>query len=739
MPKLVSIDSPGVQAQIEFLMREFDAVNLWLQENQEECSDDLIARFKKKIKLGVKMAVALGLEDVSQGIRKRVDKNFVREVVDRGITEELAKGLSVGVPKHLFDKLYKSYTSLVTNLGTMDRSAGNYTQSFREHLSRTTIHPDSNQFVSEKACSQDGQPNPWSDDGGTRGLRRAPSEDREASSVLNEDHNEGPFDRCCVCGTLDSEEEPIMTECCSQFVGSLCFEEALQQTGKCCLCHQTQSDSGSPRLPTQSLQDMDYKFHFVESQSQAGISQNDRSATCIADPSETGVASPSRDGSSPLSAPAHSAELMNDTKKWSEWTRPAPEACKPEDKPVKGKGPLSNFSTEPSQKSRGHSAYGKVERLEPVESIPESSDTTYIVRLFDQAVISYLKGLSLDELLLTVEEALGKHYLSTVHETTLFAISLLESGDVQIMSKINQGQVPDMNYGAASSTETFETFMRSRLGAYTVLMHNVDIETMRLSDDFQRMRAIEELVCSNASFIKSLSRPDDVRLIRWTMKGKNLHKAKKGSVTMSLATAAQANEVIARGLMWKGELRYCVKQGPKRKLLQCDGCQDFGHITEDCSSPPRCQGCAGDHQTKACPHSLTDNPKKLKCALCGGRHQAREYSCTVRRGEEERLALENRFYPADAEKGPGASETIGTKSSPPPSENKMTLPMTLPSQSSKNDMYPPVGNDTTVVGQNSPFAAFDTQIIVQQPDGSKYVIPARRIESPIRAPSGSMA
>ena len=141
-------------------------------------------------------------------------------------------------------------------------------------------------------------------------------------------------------------------------------------------------------------------------------------------------------------------------------------------------------------------------------------------------------------------------------------------------------------------------------------MHKLEIESMKLPNNLQRIRAIEQLMGGNASAMQYLSRPDDVQFIRWITKEKNVHKVKIGSITTGLATAAQANEVISRGLLWKGE-RYCVKQGPYRKLIQCESCQDFGHTAEDCSSAPRFQACAGGHQTNDCPLGLTANSKSL--------------------------------------------------------------------------------------------------------------------------------
>ena len=69
------------------------------------------------------------------------------------------------------------------------------------------------------------------------------------------------------------------------------------------------------------------------------------------------------------------------------------------------------------------------------------------------------------------------------------------------------------------------------------------------------------------------------------------------------------------------------------------------------------------------------------------------------------------------------------KSSPPP---QTTL---LATHCSNNDLHPEIGVGIPVVERRSSFAALDTQPVLQQPDGSKYVIPARRIELCITAPS----
>lgn len=70
-------------------------------------------------------------------------------------------------------------------------------------------------------------------------------------------------DRCCMCLTAASTEELMMTPCCPKAVGSICFEEGLQEDGKCCLCQMHPYKSNLP--PSQEPLDdtSDYKVRFI--------------------------------------------------------------------------------------------------------------------------------------------------------------------------------------------------------------------------------------------------------------------------------------------------------------------------------------------------------------------------------------------------------------------------------------------------------------------------------------------
>ena len=70
-------------------------------------------------------------------------------------------------------------------------------------------------------------------------------------------------DRCCMCLTVASDEELMTTPCCLRAVGSICFEEGLQDNGTCCLCkeHPYNSNLQSSGEPSDGA--TDYKVHFV--------------------------------------------------------------------------------------------------------------------------------------------------------------------------------------------------------------------------------------------------------------------------------------------------------------------------------------------------------------------------------------------------------------------------------------------------------------------------------------------
>lgn len=513
----------GVGEHASSLMKEFEVVNMWLKEDHEKFSNSSTKRFRKNLALGVKQGVDRGLEDVSQGIRKEVDEEYVQELVDREITKGLLKGFPKGVPTILFNQLYESYKDLTTKMAAKDGPAGCYNprihQRLPKRLPRARTSPYSNRNVSEKPFRHDGEDALRSDDRETRGWRKEPCDNPEASSELSEDQSEEAFDKCCVCGTPAIDEEVIITTCCSKFVGALCFNDALDDTDRCCLCHQTQTHFETQNPNVYSEGDSDYKVHFVEDQNSTENKLNEMD-TGIADLSETLIACPSGEESPPSLTSRPSAKPANALRATNQWAAQTLEPCKRQDNSAEGKGILSKLSIESSQESRETFTHGGVQRLDPLENGLDNSFTIkeYVLRLFDQAVISYLKDQSWRELLATVYEALEERFAPIVQTTNFFQVLLLESGDIQIRSGIDERRALNLEDDTASWVETLENAVRARLEIYTVVLRNLEIETMDLSDEVQKTRVIEELVGYNASAMQSLSRPDDVRFIRWSKK-----------------------------------------------------------------------------------------------------------------------------------------------------------------------------------------------------------------------------
>jgi len=64
----------------------------------------------------------------------------------------------------------------------------------------------------------------------------------------------------------------------------------------------------------------------------------------------------------------------------------------------------------------------------------------------------------------------------------------------------------------------------------------------------------------------------------------------------------------------------------RRKIIQCQNCQKYGHSKSYCSHPPRCVRCAEFHTSLSCTKFIDQPPT---CALCAGSHPANYRGCTV--------------------------------------------------------------------------------------------------------------
>ncbi|OQE66353.1 hypothetical protein PENNAL_c0189G07170, partial [Penicillium nalgiovense] len=110
-----------------------------------------------------------------------------------------------------------------------------------------------------------------------------------------------------------------------------------------------------------------------------------------------------------------------------------------------------------------------------------------------------------------------------------------------------------------------------------------------------------------------------------------------------------ANQAILRGLAIYGRNHDCQLSDGSHRLQQCYRCQMYGHIARNCKRDIHCAYCAGDHDSKECPHA--HDRRKAKCAECA-KHKRPDFShfafdrgCPIRGEELAKIQLNRRQGP----------------------------------------------------------------------------------------------
>lgn len=78
---------------------------------------------------------------------------------------------------------------------------------------------------------------------------------------------------------------------------------------------------------------------------------------------------------------------------------------------------------------------------------------------------------------------------------------------------------------------------------------------------------------------------------------------------------------------------------PKRTIIQCANCQDYGHSKNYCHRKSRCVKCDGFHLTSKCTKNPTAPPI---CTNCKGQHTANYRGCPVHIGLQNASQRENK-------------------------------------------------------------------------------------------------
>ena len=78
---------------------------------------------------------------------------------------------------------------------------------------------------------------------------------------------------------------------------------------------------------------------------------------------------------------------------------------------------------------------------------------------------------------------------------------------------------------------------------------------------------------------------------------------------------------------------------PKRRVIKCNFCQKFGHISRRCwnQDKPVCAKCGNNHETKDC----TVDEQDYKCVHCSGNHIAGSFACEKVKEKMEQIESRN--------------------------------------------------------------------------------------------------
>lgn len=80
---------------------------------------------------------------------------------------------------------------------------------------------------------------------------------------------------------------------------------------------------------------------------------------------------------------------------------------------------------------------------------------------------------------------------------------------------------------------------------------------------------------------------------------------------------------------------------PRRTVIQCIRCQEYGHSKNYCNRAPRCVKCEGKHSTVDCTKPTASPPT---CVNCSGSHTANYKGCPVHKQLQQATGLTRTLY-----------------------------------------------------------------------------------------------
>lgn len=150
---------------------------------------------------------------------------------------------------------------------------------------------------------------------------------------------------------------------------------------------------------------------------------------------------------------------------------------------------------------------------------------------------------------------------------------------------------------------------------YQVLVHDIPF-----SFESENPEHVKDLQKANQLYLQGAK----IQRAAWLKKNKRLGKT-SGSMIVWFELAESADRAIQKGIIRKYELKATEIFKSGFRILQCFGCQKYGHIAKTCMATAKCRNCVGEHNTRNYP-----GKQEIRCSNYSRKHKAWDPACLIR-------------------------------------------------------------------------------------------------------------
>ncbi|KAJ5365246.1 hypothetical protein N7517_008132 [Penicillium concentricum] len=147
-----------------------------------------------------------------------------------------------------------------------------------------------------------------------------------------------------------------------------------------------------------------------------------------------------------------------------------------------------------------------------------------------------------------------------------------------------------------------------RRQTYAVVVHGVTCRFSPSATVERRQLKVES--------VRRISTAAEIVYMDWLMTKRKMDETRPASAKLLIefADPYAANQAIVCGLAIYERNHDCQLLNGSHRLKQCYRCQVYEYIAQNYKRDIQCAYCAGDHNSKECPHA--HDRRKAKCAEC---------------------------------------------------------------------------------------------------------------------------